>query len=53
MIEAKKLDKDKKGENTVIRVKNYRFGLRCYNYMPREQSKSNKMTIDGKYGQDG
>lgn len=53
MIEAKKIDKDKKDEDKIIRVKNYRFGHRCYNYMPREESKSNKMTIDGKYGQDG
>lgn len=50
MIEAKKLDKDKKGEDAVTRVKNYRFGFRCCNYMLREESKSNKMTIDGKYG---
>lgn len=53
MIEAKRLDKDKKDEDTIIRVKNYRVGHRFYNYMPREESKSNKMAIDGKYGQDG
>lgn len=53
MIEAKKLGKDKKDEDKNIRVKNYRFRHRCYNCMPREESKSNKMTIDEKYGQDG
>lgn len=52
MVEAKKLDEDKNGD-TVVRVKNYRFGLRCYNYLSREESKSHKMTIDRRYGQDG
>ena len=50
MIEAKKLDKGKKDGDSVVRAKKYRFGLRCYNYLSGEESKSNKMTIGRKYG---
>lgn len=52
MVKAKKLDEDKNGD-MVATVKNYSFGLRCYNYLSREESKSHKMTRDRRYGQDG
>lgn len=52
MVEAKELDEDKNGD-MVVRVKHCRYGLRCYNYLSREESKSHKITVDSRCGQDG